>query len=107
MNAPPLLFGGRSPVVAYLRHSMIVYKQSDQNLYPPLKTDCFSRAIVAYYECQRCVELDGLASGVVERPNATTLSGQSFDSDRSVARYPRIDSLSTFAIALLLSAYFL
>ena len=25
MNAPPLLFGGCSPVVAYLRHSIIVY----------------------------------------------------------------------------------
>lgn len=24
INAPPLLLGGRSPVVAYLRHSMIV-----------------------------------------------------------------------------------
>ena len=24
MNAPPLLFGGKSPVVAYLRHSMMV-----------------------------------------------------------------------------------
>ena len=26
MNAPPLLLGGRSPVVAYLRHSIIVFK---------------------------------------------------------------------------------
>ena len=24
MNAPPLLLGGKSPVVAYLRHSIIV-----------------------------------------------------------------------------------
>ena len=26
MNAPPLLFGGNSPVVQYLRHSMMVWQ---------------------------------------------------------------------------------
>ena len=31
MKAPPLLFGGRSPVVAYLRHSMIVYESNSIN----------------------------------------------------------------------------
>ena len=25
MKAPPLLFGGKSPIVAYLRHSMMVW----------------------------------------------------------------------------------
>lgn len=100
MKAPPLLFGGKSPVVAYLRHSMIVYKESDQKLYPCLKTNCFPRAIVPYYECQWCVKLNGLASGVVKRPNTRTRSDRGFGSNLSVIRYPRIDSLSTFATAL-------
>lgn len=63
---------------------MIVYKESDQKLYPCLKTNCFPRAIVPYYECQWCVKLNGLASGVVKRPNTRMLSGRSFGSNPSV-----------------------
>lgn len=38
MKAPPLLFGGRSPVVAYLRHSMIVLVEVQHYISPQNST---------------------------------------------------------------------
>lgn len=67
MNAPPLLFGGRSPVVAYLRHSMIVssirQRYADTEKFP---THRLARAVIPYYESQRGVELNRFAPSVVE-----------------------------------------
>ena len=67
MKAPPLLFGGRSPVVAYLRHSMIVSStcQRYASIWN-LPTHRLARAVIPYYESQGCVELDCFAPGVVE-----------------------------------------
>ena len=51
MNAPPLTLGGWSPVVAYLRHSMIVFDNCQ--LYVMLEVSVtyrFSRAVVSYNE---------------------------------------------------------
>jgi hypothetical protein len=49
MKAPPLLLGGRSPVVAYLRHSMMVYQRVSRVVRDQLVGDThrLSRAIVA------------------------------------------------------------
>ena len=67
MKAPPLLFGGKSPVVAYLRHSMIVLSICQPfDSTEEVPTHRLARAIIPYYESQRCGELDRFASGVVE-----------------------------------------
>lgn len=49
MNAPPVLApGGSSPVVIYLRHSMIVLIQYIQKY----QSYCLSRTIVTDYQCE-------------------------------------------------------
>ena len=67
MKAPPLLFGGRTPVVAYLRHSMIVWHSSQQAHQPNWRHSYrLPRAIVADDQSQRSVKLDGLLADVVK-----------------------------------------
>lgn len=69
MKAPPLLLGGWSPVVAYLRHSIIVFIMVLVRLPFVLskpRTHSLSRTIVTYDQCERCVELYGLAASIVE-----------------------------------------
>ena len=68
MKAPPLLLGGKSPVVAYLRHSMIVYVSSQKT--QAVLSFClayrFSRAIVSNYERQGSVKLDIFGMGIAK-----------------------------------------
>lgn len=77
MKAPPLLFGGRSPVVAYLRHSMIVWLIRQR--WPSISkyhTYRLARAIVPYDKSQRCVELYRFTPGIVERSDTAKTLGQ-------------------------------
>jgi hypothetical protein len=68
MKAPPLLFGGWSPVVAYLRHSMMVFALSSVWSFCDFgaRTHSLSRTIVTDDQGERCVELDGLATSIVK-----------------------------------------
>ena len=67
MNAPPLLFGGKSPVVAYLRHSMIVYHVLVfVDRLPIVQTYCFSGSIMAYDKCQWGIKLYNFTSNIIK-----------------------------------------
>ena len=71
MNAPPLAApGGSKPVVAYLRHSIIVYKTSEypriSHLYSKCISYCFPGTIASNDERQRCTELYGGSELVIE-----------------------------------------
>jgi hypothetical protein len=71
MKAPPLVFGGISPVVAYFKHSMIVLRSALLSSEGRIPTHCLTAAVVPYDNGQRRVELDDLHMLVVERPDAT------------------------------------
>jgi hypothetical protein len=71
MNAPPLAApGGSKPVVAYLRHSIMVYKTSESPIYPNLYNKCisycFSGTIASNDERQGCTELYSGSELVIE-----------------------------------------
>jgi hypothetical protein len=68
MKAPPVLLpGGSKPVVAYLRHSIMVCRVS-ANSYSRVWVlpYCFPRAIASNNDGQRGAELDGGSVLVVE-----------------------------------------
>ena len=70
-NAPPRVLGGWSPVVAYLRHSMMVYGAikgtRGMMIYDAYR---LSTAVVAYDDSDRTEELDHLRTIVVEGTDA-------------------------------------
>lgn len=81
MKAPPvLLFGGSSPVVAYLRHSIMVYRESAGHVvWADLSqvgesTYSFARAVPTDDEGEGCIEDDGLALLGSEGADAGTVS---------------------------------
>lgn len=73
-DLPRSLLGGNSPVVAYLRHSMMVCGISKvlDNLGGAgfLEAYRFPRAVETDNERERAVELDCLADSIVERADA-------------------------------------
>lgn len=72
MKAPPvLLFGGNSPVVAYLRHSMMVWLRSvETHVSPEDVAYCLSGSVPTHDESKRRMELDSLGPLVSERADA-------------------------------------
>ena len=62
-------------------------------------THSLSRTIVAYDQCERCVELYGLAAPIVEGTDScgTRLANIQVYSHVSCHAYPRIESLSILA----------
>lgn len=72
MNAPPRVLGGWSPVVAYLRHSMMVYRAvKGVRRVTIYGTYRLSTAVVTYDDSDRIEELDHLDAIVVEGTDAT------------------------------------
>ena len=64
-----------------------------------------ARAIMANNVCERGVELYGLALGIVERPHAVwSVSLIVQKAQRVACVYPRMDSLSIFAVSLSVSS---
>jgi len=72
MNAPPRVLGGWSPVVAYLRHSMMVYGAVNWTrsitAYDAYR---LATAVMAYDDSNRAEELDHLDAIIVEGTDAT------------------------------------
>lgn len=72
INAPPRVLGGWSPVVAYLRHSMMVYRTvKGMRKVTIYGTYCLSTAVVTYDDSDRTEELDHLDAIIVEGTDAT------------------------------------
>jgi hypothetical protein len=71
-NAPPRVLGGWSPVVAYLRHSMIVYR-AVRGTRSTMICNAYrlATAVVAYDDSDRTEKLDHLNAIIVKGTDAT------------------------------------